>query len=268
MQDRAQAAEIRQQDELLRRKRRLERVHHRRRLRLAAVFCVLSLVVAGIVIAVTASGSTEQVTDQALLVNSQRSPSAPVAIDGDAHPTFARLRDRNLLLPVESKYATIIAYQAVSDERAIAVTPIGEHANANALLRFFRGIFSSEPLVRYYILDGPYGQESTSVMIGAPAGSPVTSPISGSVIAVKEYMLYGKYPDVQIDIRPEQMSGVTVSLLFIEDPVISIGDIVTAGRTQLGKVRECPEDLGQSLAIYTHEAGAHVYMQVTEEPVN
>jgi hypothetical protein len=263
MQDRAHAAEIRRPDESLRRKRRLDRVHRRRRLRLAAAFGVLCLVVAGVVIAVTASGSTEQVNDQAFWLK-----SAPVATDGEVHPTFARLRDRNLLLPVKSTDATIIAYQAVSDERAIALTPIGEHANANALLRFFRGIFSSEPLVRYYILDGPYGHEPTSAMIGAAAGSPVTSPISGSVIAVKEYMLYGRYPDVQVDIRPEQMSGVTVSLLFIDDPVISIGDIVTAGRTQLGKVRACPEDLGQSLAVYTHEAGAHVYMQVTEEPVN
>jgi len=236
-------------------------------MRLAAAFGVLCLVVAGIVIAVTASGSTEQVGSQALL-DGQRAPSAPVAPDGEPHPTFARLGDRNLLLPVESSDATIIAYQAVSDDRAVAMSPIGERANANALVRFFRGIFSSEPLVRYYLLNGPYGEEPTSVMVGAAEGSPVVAPISGSVIAVKEYMLYGKYPDVQIDIRPEQMSAVTVTLLFIEDPVISIGDIVTAGKTKLGNVRACPEDLGRRLTEYTHEAGAHVYMQVTEEPVD
>ena len=73
---------------------------------------------------------------------SQRSPSAPVAADGEPHPAFARLGDRNLLLPVAAHDATIIAYQAVSDERAMALTPIGEQANANALVRFFRGIFS------------------------------------------------------------------------------------------------------------------------------
>jgi hypothetical protein len=235
---------------------------------LAVAFGVLCIVIACIVIAVIAGGSTKQVDDQALLLNGARSPSAPVALEGEPHPTFARLGDRNLLLPVVNTDATIIAYQAVSDERAVAVTPIGEHANANALLRFFRGLLSSQPLVRYYILDGPYGDQPTSILVGARAGSPVTAPISGSIVAVKEYMLYGKYPDVQIDIRPEQMSGVTLSLLFIDEPVISIGDIVTAGKTQLGKVRACPEDLAKNLTVYTHEAGAHVYMQVTEEPVN
>ncbi len=237
-------------------------------MRLAAAFGVLGLVVAVIVIAVIASGRTEQAGTHNLLVNGERSPSAPVAIAGEKHPTFARLGDRNLLLPVEAADATIIAYQGVSDERAVAVTPIGERANANALIRFFRGVFSSDPLVRYYLLDGPYGNRPTSVLVGASAGSPITAPISGAVVAVKEYMLYGKYPDVQIEIRPEQMSGITVSMLFIDDPVVSIGDIVTAGRTQLGKVRECPQELGKNLAVYTHEAGAHVYMQVTEVPVN
>ncbi|NLV72051.1 MAG: hypothetical protein GXY46_05525 [Actinobacteria bacterium] len=85
---------------------------------------------------------------------------------------------------------------------------------------------------------------------------------------VKEYLLYGKYSDVQIDIRPENSSGITVSLLLVSDPTVSIGEVVTAGKTQLGKVRECPEELGQTLALYTHDCGAHVHMQVLEEPVN
>jgi ABC-type transporter lipoprotein component MlaA len=35
----------------------------------------------------------------------------------------------------------------------------------------------------------------------------------------------------------------------------------------LGKVRECPEDLGATLAEYTHDSGSHVHLQVTEEPI-
>ena len=69
-------------------------------MRLAVAFGVLCLIVACVVIAVIAGGSTEQVDDQALLLNGERSPSAPVALDGEPHPTFARLGDRNLLLPV------------------------------------------------------------------------------------------------------------------------------------------------------------------------
>ncbi len=108
----------------------------------------------------------------------------------------------------------------------MALSPIGDQANANALVRFFRGIFSGEPSVRYYLLAGDGTATTSSVLVGAAPGTPVTSPVSGTVTAVKEYKLYGKYDDVQIDIRPEEMSGITVSLLFINDPVVSIGEVV------------------------------------------
>ena len=236
-------------------------------MRLALGFAALCLVVAGIVIATSVGGSTDQIDAQALLVGGTRSPSAPVAATSEEHPAFARLGDRNLLLPVAAGDATIIAYKPVSDERAVALSPIGDQANANALVRFFRGIFSGEPSVRYYLLDGDGGAMTSSVMVGSLAGSPVTSPVSGLVTAVKSYKLYGKYDDVRIDIRPEEMSGTTISLLFIDEPAVSIGEVVTAGKTQLGKVRECPEELGATLAEYTHDSGARVHLQVTEEPI-
>jgi len=235
---------------------------------LAVGFAVLCLVVAGVVIVTTVGGSTARVTTQGLLMSGSASPSAPVAATGEERPAFARVGDRNLLLPVAARDATIIAYQPVSDERAMTLSPIGDQANSNALVRFFRGIFSGEPSVRYYLLEGGGGAATSSVLVGAVPGSPVTSPVSGIVTAVKSYKLYGKYDDIQIDIRPEEMSGITISLLFISDPVVSIGEVVSAGKTQLGKVRECPVELGKSLAQYTHDSGSHVHIQATEEPIS
>jgi hypothetical protein len=236
-------------------------------MRFALSFAALCLVVAAIVIAVTATGTTEKVSAQTLLAGGSRSSSGPVVATEEEWPAFARLGDRNLLLPIAADDATIVAYQAVSDERAMALTPIGDQANANALVRFFRSVFSSEPSIRYYLIDGADGEPTTSVLVGAAPGSIVTAPISGVVTGVKEYLLYGKYTDVQIDIRPEKSSGTTVSILFISDPVVSIGEVVTAGKTTLGKVRECPAELGATLAAYTHDSGSHVHLQVSEEPV-
>ena len=268
MRDGVSAPETWRQEELLRRKRRHTALHRRRRIRFALGFAGLCLVVAGIVIATSVGDSTSQITTEGLLVSDTPSPSAPVAATGEAHPAFARLDDRNLLLPVAASDVTIIAYQPVSDERAVSLSPIGEQANSNGLVRFFRGVFSGEPSVRYYLLEGAEGSPTSSVLVGAQPGSPVTSPVSGIVTAIKEYKLYGKYDDVQIDIRPEKTSGITISLLFISDPVVSIGEVVSAGKTQLGKVRECPEELGKGLAQYTHDSGAHVHLQVTEEPIS
>jgi hypothetical protein len=262
------APEAWRQEEILRRKRRLATLYRRRRLRLAVAFGVLCLIVAGILIGVFAGRTTEHISSQNLRVSSAPAGSAPVSATGEARPAFARLGDRNLILPVAAGDTTIIAYQPVGYERAVALSPMGDQANANAVVRFFRGIFSGEPLVRYYLLSGEGGAATSSVLIGAPAGSPVTAPVSGVVTGVKQYKLYGKYDDVQIDIRPEELSGDTVSLMLMSDPVVSIGEVVTAGKTLLGKVRECPPELGTTLALYTHDSGSHVHMWVTREPID
>lgn len=260
--------EVVRQEDLLRRKRRQATVYRRRRIRFATGFALFCLIVAGVVVAATAAGSTEQVSAQGLLVNGEPSPSAPVAAMGEERPVFARLEDRNLLLPVAARDVTIIAYQPLSDERAVAFSPIGDQANANALVRFFRGLFAAEAPVRYYLLEGKDGDPTSSVLVGALPGSAITAPVSGIVTAVKQYKLYGKYDDVQIDIRPEEMSGITISLLLVDEPVVSIGEVVTAGKTQLGKVRECPNGLGAGLTPYTHDSGSHVFMQATKEPIS
>lgn len=268
MQEEVSAQEAWRQEESLRRKNRRAKIYRQRRIRLVLALVIVCLVIVGVLIAVAAGRSTTQVSAEALLAGGARSPSAPVEATGEERPAFARVGDRNLLLPVAAGDATIIAYQPVDDERAVALTPIGERVNANRIVRFFRSIFSAAPSVRYYQLDGQEGEATSSVLIGAAPGSPITAPISGVVTRVREYLLYGKYDDVQIDIRPEKMSGVIISLVFVSDPVVSIGEAVTAGKTQLGKVRQCPEEVGACLAEYTHDCGSHVHLQVTGEPPN
>jgi len=264
----ASSSDIVRQDELIWRRRRRKSLYRRRRIGLAVGLAVLCLVIAGVVIAVTAGGSTAQVDSQTLLASGGPSVSAAVTAAPESHPAFARLGDRNLLLPVRAKDATIIAYQPVTDGQAVEFSPVGEQANSHSIVRFFRRLFSGSAAIHYYLLEGKGKVPTGAVLVGAPVGCPVTAPISGVVTAVKQYKLYGKYDDVQVDIRPEEMSGITFSLLFIDEPAVSIGEVVTAGKTAIGKVRACPEELGKQLSVYTHEDGSHVFMQAMEEPIN
>jgi hypothetical protein len=254
----------------LRRIQRDPSVYRRRRVRFAAAFVVFCLAIAAVVIFATSDSSTTQVDTQALalLATPASDAAAPVATTGEERPAFARLGDRNLVLPVAASEATIIAYQPISDERTVALTPIGEKANTNALVRFFRSIFAGDASVRYHQLPGDGPSPTNSVLIGAPAGSAVTSPVSGIVTGVKKYKLYGKHDDVQIEIRPESLSGTTVILMLISDPAVSIGTVVNSGKTPLGKVRECPPELANTISCYTHDSGAHIHLKVTEEPVS
>ena len=245
-------------------------MYRQRRVRFVmGLVAVVVLVVVIVVVAVAAGRNRSQVSSEQLLAGGARPPTAPVSATSEERPAFARFGEGELLLlPVAAADATIIAYQPVSDDRAVPLTPIGQQVNANAFSRFFRGLFSGEASVRYYVLAGEEGEPTTSVLIGAAPDSPVTSPVSGVVSGVRQYLLFGKYEDVQIDIRPEGIGGITVTLLFIDNPAITIGQRVDEGETLLGTVRRCPEEVGKVLADYTHDSGSHVYLQVSEEPIN
>jgi murein DD-endopeptidase MepM/ murein hydrolase activator NlpD len=108
------------------------------------------------------------------------------------------------------------------------------------------------------------GQPDTAVDIGAAPGTPVVSPVTGTVVLVKRYHLYGKYPDVQIHIQPDGYADVDCVLIHIEDPKVKAGDRVVAGMTPLGAVRRLSDRINHQLGHYTTDAGDHVHLQLND----
>ncbi len=208
--------------------------------------------------------STAQVTGTELLVVDKPAAQGPVDAAGPMYPVFARLDTRNLVLPVAAQAATIIAYHPLMDERAVTLTPVGDQVNGSVVSRSLKRVFSEASAVRYYLIkDKERNLSGTGcVNVGAPAGTPIVSPVSGVITGVTEYTLYGKYPDVQIDIAPDGVGDVTLSLLFVDEPTVTIGQVVVEGKTQLGKVRASQGDLGEALAEFTRDTGSHVHIQV------
>lgn len=191
----------------------------------------------------------------------------PVDATGESRPNFARLGGQNLVLPVAARDATIIAYHPTADERSVAIEPLGDQVNGGVVSRSFERVFSSPAPVHFYVLsgDGRAVTQTGAVDVGAAPGTVITSPVNGEVVGVKHYKLLGKYDDVQIDIRPAKASGLTVSILFVEDAAVTIGETVVAGSTQLGKVRKPQGDLGARLAEYTRDSGGHVHIEVYKD---
>jgi murein DD-endopeptidase MepM/ murein hydrolase activator NlpD len=64
---------------------------------------------------------------------------------------------------------------------------------------------------------------------------PVRSPVSGTVVAVEGYSLYGRYPDSRIRIRPHDDRDLRVVMLHLGGVEVEVGDEVEAGVTELAK---------------------------------
>lgn len=107
------------------------------------------------------------------------------------------------------------------------------------------------------------GPPDTAVDVGADAGTPVYSPVTGTVLQVKPYKLYEKYDDLEIHIQPEDRTGLELVMIHIDEVAVAAGDRVTAGVTRIGSVRRLSNKISDmQLAGYTANGGNHTHLQV------
>lgn len=107
----------------------------------------------------------------------------------------------------------------------------------------------------------------TSIDVGASAGAVVYAPVDGVVTLVKDYMLYGYVPDIEIHIQPAGHPELDLVLLHQYDPMVKAGDSVLAGITPISHVRNLSRDLtGIQLADYTlgDDPGNHSHVQIND----
>lgn len=108
------------------------------------------------------------------------------------------------------------------------------------------------------------GAPDSAADVGAKAGSDVLAPVSGVVVKIKRYKLYGKYDDLEVHIRPDDARHVDCVLIHVDDLSVSVGDRVTSGVTRIAAVRLLSDREKMQLADYTGEAGDHVHIQMND----
>ena len=107
----------------------------------------------------------------------------------------------------------------------------------------------------------------TSIDIGALAGTTIVSPVSGTVVLVKDYQLYDEMPDVEIHIRPDGRDDLDCVLIHTTDAAVAAGEHVEAGKTPLAKVRDIEAFLTDvQLGFFTPEGvgGNHTHVQMND----
>jgi hypothetical protein len=122
------------------------------------------------------------------------------------------------------------------------------------------GIYGGR-VIRLY-RSGRDGPPDTAADVGAAGGTQAYVPVTGTVLGVRHYALYGRYPDIEIHISPAGRPDLDVVCLHTTDPTIHAGQEVTAGVTPMSKVRWLSRMFDNQLGEYTHEGGNHVHVQV------
>jgi hypothetical protein len=112
------------------------------------------------------------------------------------------------------------------------------------------------------------GAPDTAADIGALPGVPVVAPVSGTVIEVKPYLLYGAHDDLEIHIQPTGWPEIDLVIIHVTDPTVNVGDLVVGGITRIASVRLLSDRVNHQLADYTPDAGDHIHMQLNrvEQP--
>lgn len=273
-----------------RRPRRPARNVGRERL-VAALAVVVLFVVGGAAIALVSPGKTASVAATKAVWKAVVAPESPEAPAADPTPVFMTLRGVKLRLPVPAASVTVLALHQSSYSGTVTLKSLvkygspaaakdaataaraarkaGEEATIAATpsdsLGDGSGIWAGTALQLWR--SGRAGKQNSAVDCGATPGTPVFSPVDGTVMQVRPYKLYGRYDDFEIHIKPDAWSDLDFIVLHVTNPAIAPGTRVQAGLTQIARVRCLSKVVsGLQLRTYTLDGGNHTHFQVNVIP--
>jgi hypothetical protein len=168
-----------------------------------------------------------------------------------------------LYLPIPESRVTALGYHGTGGG-ALALEPVGTQANAGIFTRLFNRLFGQDQGgIRYYLLGGEAGPETAGLDVGAPVGTDVYSPVTGTVIGISDRIISGRPYGVRIDLQPSGSPGLVVVLMNLEaDPALTVGSSVAASRTKLGRLIDLSAVETSALAEHTQDEGQHVHIEV------
>jgi len=214
--------------------------------------------------------------------------AAPPSTPATPTPAFASFRGVKLHLPVAPASITVLAFHQSSYNDSYRMKPlvrIGSQAAAAkaakkakvAAAHPSKGVASSESRTESDARgvwvgsalelwrSGRHVNQDTAIDCGAHPGTPVISPVNGTVMEIRPYHLYGKYPDIEIHIRPDAWIDVDVVILHTTDPTVTEGEHVLGGITPVSHVRRLSGVVpGLQLATYSADGGNHTHVQVNK----
>lgn len=198
--------------------------------------------------------------------------SASRPILPDPTPIFARYRSLQIRLPVSVKNLTEVGFHQAAYPYALHMsTPLTEADNSDTKDAHGTGRDpSKQPTGADAVLEGKFirmwrarpGEPDTASDIGAPPGADVYAPVSGTIVKIKKYKLYGKCDDYEIHIQPDGWSDLDLVMIHVGDLSAEVGDEVVGGVTRIAAIRKLSTKVQHQLREYTGDGGDHAHIQI------
>ncbi len=259
------------------------RRNRRKRPGLAPLFAVVAALAIMVVLLASAAGNraaTPDIVPGATTTETTATTAAPAEPLRDPTPVFAAYRSLNLRLPVDPGDITAVAFHQASGNEALhmdSLVPDADMAAAakvKAVAPSTSATYSAESsgaietvwkgqVLRLW-RSNRSGKPDTAVDVGADPGTTVYAPVTGTVLQVRAYKLYNKYPDYEIHIRPDGWPEVDVVLIHVDDISVTVGDHVVGGASRVACVRKMSDKIDIQLGGYTANGGDHVHVQLNQ----
>lgn len=163
----------------------------------------------------------------------------PAAVDAAGRPAaepvgapFATFEDVTLRLPAES--VLLVGYHEASFPDAVALEPIGD-ALANDNRTKFLPANETPDGPEYVVLSsrGRPQPATSAVDIVLEDRTEVLAPVTGEIVKVEPYLLYGEHEDTRVELVPDARPDLTLVMIHVEGVHVAAGDHVEAGVTPI-----------------------------------
>jgi hypothetical protein len=168
-----------------------------------------------------------------------------------------------LQAPIAQDRVTAIGYHG-GTEGALALSPVGTQVNQGVFGRLYHKLFGgTSGGVRWYQLAGGLGSSTSSLDVGAPAGTDVYAPVDGTVVGLHDLILDGRAYGQRLEIQPTGSPSIVVTVSHLRvDPALTVGSAVVAGTSRIGTLLDFSAVEKQALARFTQDAGNHVSLEI------
>jgi murein DD-endopeptidase MepM/ murein hydrolase activator NlpD len=180
--------------------------------------------------------------------------------------TVELARAGEVRIVTEGSAVELVGFHESSSAAALRMTPahpvVSEHAGVTA------EVPDDEGPVMVLPTRGRAGAPTSAIDLAVAPGVEVAAPVTGEVVEVADFSLYGRTRDVLVRIRAADDPTVVVTAMHLVDPLVEVGDQVEGGVTPIAvSARQLPFDsqIDRFTAAYRGQAGPHVHLEVRAE---